>query len=223
MIPPAPEAGPSTMCSLSMTASTPAASASTAMRTSERRSRGEVSVQFSLRTRISRGGTTLSVEVGHHVLDARVVLEAVHREILAIAGALEAAVGHLGDERDVRVDPDAAEVEPARDAHGTAVIRRPDRRREAVLDAVGPLHGLVLVAERLHRDDRPEDLVLDQVVVLAQVRDHRRLVEEPGPGDSVPAGCDVPVARDGFDHGRDALVLVGVVERPEEDVLVVGH
>jgi hypothetical protein len=41
--------GPSTTCSLTMTASAPASSASTAIRTSARRSFGGVSVQFSLR------------------------------------------------------------------------------------------------------------------------------------------------------------------------------
>src|SRR5580692_6285458 len=53
--PAAPAAGPSTMCSLSMTPSIPACSASAAIRTSARRSRGEVIVQFSLSTRSSRG------------------------------------------------------------------------------------------------------------------------------------------------------------------------
>ena len=54
-----------------------------------------------------------AVDLGHHVLDPGVVLEAVHRQVLAVAGVLEAAVRHLGDERDVAVDPDAAEVERA--------------------------------------------------------------------------------------------------------------
>src|SRR5579875_404995 len=56
----------------------------------------------------------LSFEVAHHVLDARVVLEPVHRQVLAIARMLEAAVRHLRHQRDVRVDPHAAEVEAAR-------------------------------------------------------------------------------------------------------------
>jgi hypothetical protein len=47
------------------------------------------------------------------VLYARVVFEALHRQVLAVARVLEAAGGHLGDERDVRVDPDAPEVQPA--------------------------------------------------------------------------------------------------------------
>ena len=53
--PAAPALGPRTRWSLSMTASTPASSASCAMRTSARRSRGGTSVWFSVRTRMSRG------------------------------------------------------------------------------------------------------------------------------------------------------------------------
>ena len=49
----APALGPSTMCSLTITASKPASSATTAISTSPRRSRGGVSVQFSLSTRTS--------------------------------------------------------------------------------------------------------------------------------------------------------------------------
>src|SRR5713226_4138101 len=53
------------MCSLTMTASKSASSASTANRTSARRSRGGVSVQFSLRIRISLAGVIVeSVEGG---------------------------------------------------------------------------------------------------------------------------------------------------------------
>ncbi len=55
MTPLAPAAGPSTTCSLIMTPSMPACSASAAMRTSARRSRGEVMVQFSLSTSSSLG------------------------------------------------------------------------------------------------------------------------------------------------------------------------
>src|SRR6478609_11386268 len=85
--------------------------------------------------------------VAHHVLDAGVVLEAVAGEVLAVAGVLEAAVRHLGDERDVGVDPDSAEVEPARHPQGTGVVAGPDARGERVLDVVGPGQRLGLVAE----------------------------------------------------------------------------
>src|ERR687893_283376 len=96
------------------------------------------------------GGTAtalaLALDVRHHVLDARVVLEPVHRQVLAVAGVLEAAVRHLGDERDVRVDPHAAEVELLAHPHGAAEVLGPDAGGQAVLDAVGPGERLVLVA-----------------------------------------------------------------------------
>src|SRR5487761_2212189 len=79
------------------------------------------------------------VDVVHHVLDAGVVLEAVDRQVLAVARVLEPAVGHLGHHRDVGVHPHATEVEVAGEAHRPAVIAGPHRRGQAVVDAVGPL------------------------------------------------------------------------------------
>ena len=52
-----------------------------------------------------------SSELDHHVLELGVVLDRVDRHVLAVAGLLEAAVGHLGDDRDVVVDPDRAELQ----------------------------------------------------------------------------------------------------------------
>src|SRR6185437_883558 len=49
------------------------------------------------------------VKRGHHVLDHGVVLERVDAQVLAIPRLLETPMWHLGDERDVVVDPDAAE------------------------------------------------------------------------------------------------------------------
>src|SRR6476469_9411565 len=95
-------------------------------------------------------------DVGHHVLDAGVVLQAVHREVLPVAGVLEAAVRHLRDERDVRVDPHRTEVEQPRHPHRPTVVLGPDAGGEAVLDAVGPSQRFRLVAELLHGDDRSE-------------------------------------------------------------------
>src|SRR6478752_7056750 len=89
-------------------------------------------------------------DVGHHVLDAGVVLQAVHREVLSVAGVLEAAVWHLRDERDVRVDPHRTEVEQTGHPHGPTVVLGPDAGGEAVLHPVGPAQGLRLVAELLH-------------------------------------------------------------------------
>ena len=83
-----------------------------------------------------------SVQLRHHVLDLRVVLERVHRQILAVARLLVAAVRHLGDERDVVVDPDRPELELARRVQRPADVARPDGSREAVVDVVRPRERL---------------------------------------------------------------------------------
>src|SRR5262245_2604753 len=122
--------------------------------------------------------TVISVDLRHHVLDLRVVLEGVHRQILAVARLLVAAVRHLGDERDVVVDPDRPELEPARRVQRAADVPRPHGRRQAVRNVVRPRERLVVVGESLHGDDRAEDLLLDDLVLLADLADHRRLDEE---------------------------------------------
>src|ERR1700722_2707616 len=84
-------------------------------------------------------------DIAHHVFDPGVILESVHREILAVPGMLVATVRHLRHERDVRVDPDTPEVEGAGHAHRAAVLASPDTRRETVFDTVGPFERLGLV------------------------------------------------------------------------------
>src|SRR5215212_8737017 len=97
------------------------------------------------------------LDVGHDVLDAGVVLEPVHRQVLAVAAVLETAVRHPRDERDVGVDPDDAEVEVAAHPQGTTVVPGPHTGGQPVLDPVGPAQRLALVRELLHGDDRAED------------------------------------------------------------------
>ena len=150
----------------------------------------------------------LLADVGHHVLDARVVLEPVRRQVLAVPAVLEPAVRHLRDERDVGVDPDAAEVELLRHPHRPAVVTRPDARRQAVLHAVRPLERLAFVAELLHGDDRPEDLVLHDLVALLQPGDDGRLVEEPASPTRWPPVQHLRMRRQPVDEAGDPLELV---------------
>src|ERR1700759_4721905 len=83
-------------------------------------------------------GVTAAADEAHDVLDAGVVLKAVHGQVLAVAGVLEAAVRHLGHDRDVGVDPHRTEVQALGHPHGAAVVPGPDARGQAVLYAVGP-------------------------------------------------------------------------------------
>src|SRR5438876_188981 len=154
----------------------------------------------------------------HDVLDARVVLEAVHGQVLAVAGVLEAAVRHLGHDRDVGVDPHRAEVQALGHPHRAAVVLRPDARGQPVLDAVGPADRLVLVGEPLHGDDRAEDLVLDHLVVLLQVRHHGGLEQVAALPHSVAAAHDLGVVRHALQEALDPGQLVRVVQRAEVGV-----
>src|SRR3972149_2527356 len=55
----------------------------------------------------------LTHDPGHDVLHGSVVLQRVHRHVLAVAGLLEATVRHLADDRQMVVDPDRAEAQAA--------------------------------------------------------------------------------------------------------------
>src|SRR5215470_13443521 len=152
-------------------------------------------------------------DAAHHVLDARVVLESVHRQVLAVTGVLEPPVRHLGDERDVGVDPDGAEVQLPGHPHGPAVVPGPDARGQAVLHPVCPAHRLLLGAEPLHRDDRAEDLLLDHLVVLPQTGDHRRGEAVAALPHPMAAGEDLGVARPAAQETLHPGQLDRVVQR----------
>src|SRR3954465_8807909 len=155
--------------------------------------------RYSLRTPTSSMALsvicTSSAESTHHVFDAGVLLEAVHREVLAVAGVAEAAVRHLGHERQVGVDPHRAEVEAPGHPHGAAVVARPDAGAQAVPDVVGPAGGGVLVGELLNGDDRAEDLVLDHLVVLPEAGPRGGLEEVAAVADAPAAGDHLGVVR----------------------------
>src|SRR4051812_10741679 len=92
--------------------------------------------------RVALSASLISVksgsDVAHHVLDPRVVLEPVHRQVLAVPRVFEAAVRHLRRERDVGVDPHGAEVEPPGHPHRASVVFGPHARRQPVVNPVGP-------------------------------------------------------------------------------------
>src|SRR3954453_11493534 len=124
------------------------------------------------------------------MLDLRVVLERIDREILSVARLLVAAVRHLGDERNVVVDPDGPELELAGRVQGSTDVSSPDGSGEAVADVVCPGDRLVIVGEALHANDGSEDLALDDLVVLLDAGDDRRLDEEAALAVRVAAGED---------------------------------
>src|SRR5215475_9265972 len=151
--------------------------------------------------------------VAHDVLDPGVVLESVYRQVLAVPGVLEPPMRHLGDERDMGVDPDGAEVQLPGHPHGPAMVPGPDARGQAVLHPVRPAHRLVLGAEPLHRDDRAEDLLLDHLVVLPQAGDHGRGEAVAALPHPLAAGEDLGVARPALQEPLHPGQLHRVVQR----------
>src|SRR3974390_2397038 len=164
----------------------------------------------------------LALDVAHDVLDAGVVLEPVDRKVLSVARALEAAMRHLRDERDVGVDPHAAVVEVARHAHRPAVVSGPHRRRQPVLHAVGPFERLGLVAELLDGDHGAEDLVLHHLVVLAEPGHDGRREAVAALAHLRAAGDGLRMRRCALEKAAYALELCLIVERSVVGVLVVG-
>jgi hypothetical protein len=67
----------------------------------------------------------------------------------------------------------------------------------------------VLVGERCDRDDRAEDLALDHLVVLLEVRDDVGSRKKPGRSGSVPPVTTSGVAGLALEEALDALALRG--------------
>ncbi len=121
------------------------------------------------------------------------------------------------------VHPHGAELEGLRQAHGPADVTGPDAGGEAVVDAVGPGDGLVLVGEALHADDGAEQLLLDDLGVLGGAGHHGGLEEEAVAADLGPAGDHLGALLAGaLDDARHALALGAGHHRPEVDALVGG-
>src|SRR4029077_5420829 len=121
--------------------------------------------------------------------------EPVLAHVLAVAGLFEATVRHLVEDREVVVQPDAAVLQLADRAQAPAGALGPDRGGEAVLDVVGPCDRLVVVRELLHRDDGPEDLLLDDLGALRRAGHDRRRAEEAAAPRRVAARRDPGAGR----------------------------
>src|SRR3954453_5935045 len=96
-----------------------------------------------------------------------VVLDRVRAELAAVARLLEAAERGRHAHRRVRVDRQHAALDGARHPQRLGAVARPDRARQAVDRVVGQRHRLLLVAERDHARDGPEDLLARGARVVA--------------------------------------------------------
>src|SRR5437867_4262803 len=73
-------------------------------------------------------------QVDEHMLDLRVLFQAVDGKVFAEPALLESAVRHLAHDREMLVDLDRAKSKRVRDAMRTLHVLRPDGGIEAVDD-----------------------------------------------------------------------------------------
>src|SRR4051812_32546217 len=114
-----------------------------------------------------RGDTSPSTKVPTDVLGLRVLQEPGQPVLTTDSGALVAAErGHGGLRAGAAVEVHLAGADPPGDVHRPTEIPRPDGPTEPEVGVVGDAHGLGLVVEGDHHDDRTEDLLArDRVVV----------------------------------------------------------
>src|ERR1051325_11295812 len=88
--------------------------------------------------------------------------------LAADAALAHAAEGYAKVAQEPAVDPDGAAVDCGGDAVGSLQVARPEARREAVLRRVRERDGLLFAVERRDRDDRTEDLLLQDAAVAPE-------------------------------------------------------
>src|SRR5947207_7692269 len=110
-------------------------------------------------------------------LRLQIEVERLEPELAAEARLLVAAERDAGERRVRRVDPNRPGLDPAREAMAARGIARPHRRHQPVAHVVRDADRILLVLERDHGDDRPEDLLLRNSHGALDLRQHSGLVE----------------------------------------------
>src|SRR5690606_33583305 len=109
-----------------------------------------------------------------HRLDLEELLEAVLAVLAPVAAVLVAAEGRVRVEGPA-VDLDLAGADPAGEGLGPLRVGAPHAAGQAVDRVVGDSGGVVLVLVADDRQDRPEDLLLGDGHVVADLGEDRRL------------------------------------------------
>lgn len=98
------------------------------------------------------------------------------------------------------------------------MLLRPDRSRQSIVNSVGELECLGLIAKRLHGDDGAEDLLLHEFVLLAHSGDDRRCYEEAQLAYPMPSRAHCRMTGHAVEDAKQPFELVDVVHRPIERV-----
>src|SRR5690606_21864189 len=133
-------------------------------------------------------------------------------QLAAEAGLAAPAPLRLGQVGVVVRAPEGAVPQAVRDPLRLPGVLRPDGARQAVDRVVRDLDGLVLVPERLDRDDGPEGLLRDGWGAAAHAVEHGGQVVEPGlqlARAPPPAAADDGAVGDRLLDVRRDLVAVG--------------
>src|SRR5690606_25971800 len=117
-----------------------------------------------------------SLRGGDGVLQVAVEVEAPGAALAADAGLARAAEERAQVPYEEAVDPDGPGDQPGGDERGPLAVAGGDGGGQAGAGVVGQPDGLVLGVEGLERQHRAEDLLLDDLAVLGDVREQGRLV-----------------------------------------------
>src|SRR3954447_24362598 len=165
---------------------------------------------------VAKGARRLCSDVQRDVLRLEVLLQPLGPALAAVAGLLDAAERRPGVGDHALVEADHAGVELLDHAERAVDVLRVDVGDEAVLGVVGDGDRLVLVGEAADRCDRSEDLLAQELGVVRDVREHRRLVEVAGAVELVAADDDLRALADRvLDEARDLAALIVVDERAD--------
>src|SRR5882724_10239715 len=141
----------------------------------------------------------LGVDVDPDALDLGVFAHRVEAHLAAVAAGADAPKRRARIDALVRVDPDHACLQLAREAMRTLARARPDSAAESVFGAVGDAQGLFVVLEGQHGDEGAEDFFLRDAIVFALRSHDRRLdvatAREFGRGRRFAAGDDLAALR----------------------------
>eukprot|EP01022_Parablepharisma_sp_SALTPOND_P036531 TRINITY_DN997_c0_g1_i2.p1 TRINITY_DN997_c0_g1~~TRINITY_DN997_c0_g1_i2.p1 ORF type:complete len:918 (-),score=182.60 TRINITY_DN997_c0_g1_i2:7500-10253(-) len=111
----------------------------------------------------------------HDVLDVAEKLEAPIAAFAADSASLDATERCIEVSNAEAVDPDKSRSDPLSDAGGMFRLAEA-HAAQTVVGAIGHFHGLLVGRKGLQGQDRPKDLVLDDLVFLSQLGQHRGLV-----------------------------------------------